>query len=149
MSAPYFIPWIGIKQLPSPPFNKASSADPKCLGYDSDGRGFDANVFLKPGNSQLVVFPSANQGTSFKDMATYTNACSYVGGQMVGQQCQLSQDQAMAAVAKHGSPTALAAINKFSGDMSDYDHSFVVQMLKSFVLIGVLIFLIRTINRMK
>ena len=143
MSAPHFIPWIGIKQLPSPPFNKASSADPKSLGFDSDGRGFDANVFVKPENSQLVLFQSANQGTSFKDMATYTNACSYVGGQMVGQQCQLSQDQAKAAVAKHGS------VNKFSGDMSDYDHSFVVQMLKSLLLIGVLIFLIRTINRMK
>lgn len=143
-AAPHFIPWIGIKQLPSPPFTKASSADPNCLGYDSDGRGFDANVFMKPGNSQLVLFPNANQGTSFKDMSMYTNACSYLGGKIVDQQCQLSQEQASAAVTRHG-----GSVNKFSGDMSDYDQSFVVQMLKSLLLIGVLIFLIRTINRMK
>jgi hypothetical protein len=143
MATPYFIPFIGIKQLPNPPFTKASCTDSKCIGYDSDGRGIDQTVFLKPGNSQLLLYSGADKGTYFKDINSFKNACAYVGAKVVGDKCELTQAQAAAVVNKHGAPAT------FVGDMLDYDESFSMQMLKSLLVVGVLIFAIRMINRVK
>jgi len=143
----YFIPYIGItQQKPTAvPYSKNTCANnAKCVGYSTDGNGFDSNVFSQQGHSKLVFYPSNTQGTYLKNMNEYTVACQYVGGAMDAQHnCELTQAQAQKAVSNHNA----VAVSHFSGDMSD--NTFAVQMLKSILVIGLLIFLIRCINRMK
>lgn len=94
----YFLPHIGIEQLPQPSFTwpagedfqkKCTDAAGACMGYTTDGKAFAATA-LNPNGAKLRVYDESNKGSYFKHKSLFGMACGRMKGTLEGDQCKLN-----------------------------------------------------------
>ncbi len=172
-----FIPHIGIEEQPSAPFTKDTCAtNASCAGYSMpSAQGFDGKVFdnANANAAKFVFFDDATQGTYFRSDKELAKGCSLLQGKMDGEKCNITKDQVKSFVDKHQKVEKFCGCKKesfcgcnkkenFCGYKKDddcgckweYNHrfdqeSFVANLLKAVLIIGILIVILKMINKKK
>lgn len=169
-SSYYFLPHVGIEQQPQAPFQwdgnyeqQCNAAEEKCLGFDSGGNVFDTKA-MSPGGARLSFHDSADYGSFLKDEKAFESLCKMAAGSPSGKRCQIAPEQAQAAIQSlaqqgavetfRGGPRMrrrlmMARARAVRGLMAARRAAQQLQLIKTVLMIGFLVWLVYTVKKLK
>lgn len=164
----YFLPHVGIEQQPQAPFQwdgnyeqQCTNAAERCLGFDSGGNVFDVKA-MSTGGAKLSFHESADYGSFFKDEEAFKSLCQMASGSPSGKRCQLSASEAQAAIQRLSAQGTvetfhpgvrrrlmMARARAVRGLMAARRAAQQLQLIKTVLMIGFLVWLVYTVKKLK